>query len=122
MAGQVDFFNRLLIGFGTLWGFDSFEGLPDLDSQEVHEVGSIGDWRSGGFSAADALGVHNYPALVENMCVGRGSNPTQRTQCGIQLLFKLLVPGSPAPSWLMLGEPTPFQLIIHATRGPLHAD
>ena len=76
MAGQVRFFGRLAIGFGTLWGFDSFEGLPDPSSNEVGELASIADWRRGGFSAADALGVHTYDALVANISarIGRPSD------------------------------------------------
>ena len=67
MAGQSRFFELLGIQFGTLYGFDSFEGLPDLDPNETAEVGHIADWRAGGFSAADALGVHDYDALTRRI-------------------------------------------------------
>ena len=46
-------------GFGHLWGFDSFVGLPQ-ETKGEHLEGS--HWKPGGFSAADALGEWKLPA------------------------------------------------------------
>jgi hypothetical protein len=77
MAGLTRFLDKLEVHFGTLWGFDSFEGLPDPKLQELSELKRISDWRAGGFSAADALGMHDFGALVTNLTatIGRRGGP-----------------------------------------------
>lgn len=52
-------------GFGHLWGFDSFRGIPDEPKAE--QVYWTNDFRQGGYSAADALGVYNLTALMHNV-------------------------------------------------------
>ena len=51
-------------GFGHLWGFDSFVGLPQ-ETKGEHLEGS--HWKPGGFSAADALGEWKLPALLDQL-------------------------------------------------------
>lgn len=47
----------LKVAHGPMWGFDSFEGLPE----EAAGVALEGDeWKPGGFSAADQFGVYTY--------------------------------------------------------------
>lgn len=82
MAGQRKFFELLGLHFGTMWGFDSFEGLPQFLASEINETEVRiypRDWRAGAFSAADALGVHDYAALVANLTarIGRKDGPVE---------------------------------------------
>jgi len=49
-------------GFGHLWGFDSFTGLPEETEGQMLEGKH---WRQGGFSAADALGTYDEDALLQ---------------------------------------------------------
>ena len=51
-------------GFGRLYGFDSFTGLPNETSGERLEGPH---WNPGGFSAADALGEWNLPSLLARL-------------------------------------------------------
>lgn len=48
-------------GFGHLWGFDSFTGLP-AESPGLKVQGK--HWRAGGFSAADTMNEHKLESLV----------------------------------------------------------
>ena len=53
-------------GFGHLWGFDSFQGLPEESSEEQTIWAGLGhsDFGKGGFSAADALGQFQLNKLM----------------------------------------------------------
>ena len=53
-------------GFGQLWAFDSFQGIPEEPASE-NEALWTGDFRQGGYSAADALGVYDLESLVANI-------------------------------------------------------
>ena len=44
---------------GTMWGFDSFQGIPKVDSAEL----AVKEWGEGAYSAADATGIHVYSKL-----------------------------------------------------------
>ena len=50
--------------FGHLYGFDSFTGLPEETSGKMLEGKH---WNPGGFSAADALGMHSEDALLRHI-------------------------------------------------------
>jgi hypothetical protein len=53
----LDRFASLKVATGPMWGFDSFEGLPE----EAPGVALEGDeWKPGGFSAADQFGVYTF--------------------------------------------------------------
>ena len=55
---------RRVRGFGRLYGFDSFQGLPRETAGEKLE----GDhWRPGGFSAADAMGEWSLERLLQRL-------------------------------------------------------
>lgn len=53
---------RRLRGFGHLWGFDSFQGLP-VEAKGVRLEGR--HWLPGAFSAADALSEYSLPQLLQ---------------------------------------------------------
>lgn len=56
MKGWVDGMRRRNITFGHMWGFDSFEGLPDSDLQSHNKHrAKDSDWSAGGINAADQL-------------------------------------------------------------------
>ncbi|KAL3917608.1 MAG: hypothetical protein SGPRY_006341, partial [Prymnesium sp.] len=60
MAGQVYYFRELGVRFGTMWGFDSFIGLPA--EKEGHPLVTK-NWRVGAYSAADAFRTWKWPRL-----------------------------------------------------------
>ena len=51
-------------GFGQLWGFDSFTGLPS-EARGVRTEGR--HWNPGAFSSADAMSVHSSSALFNRL-------------------------------------------------------
>lgn len=51
-------------GFGRLWGFDSFSGLP-AETRGVKLEGK--HWREGAFSSADALGLYDQRELLRRI-------------------------------------------------------
>ena len=56
------------IKFNNLWGFDSFEGLPNEDSLMIKQGQTEGKhWKKGAFSAADALDEYNYEKLLKTI-------------------------------------------------------
>ena len=63
-AGSMKSLARRLRGFGHLYGFDSFSGLP-AEAPGSRLEGA--HWLPGGFSAADALGEWRLPALLRQM-------------------------------------------------------
>lgn len=64
-GGSMRAMAQKIRGFGHLWGFDSFIGLPKEAPGVYLEHG--GHWRPGGFSAADALQEHRLPVLLERV-------------------------------------------------------
>ena len=60
MAGVVLYLRDLRVRFGTLWGFDSFVGLP-AEAPGMNLV--TPNWRPGAYSAADALGRWRWSRL-----------------------------------------------------------
>jgi hypothetical protein len=48
----------------TIWGFDSFEGLPKESKNKKLEGKH---WKEGAFSACDALGIWNWPTLEKTI-------------------------------------------------------
>mmetsp|Transcript_25361 Transcript_25361/g.64437 ORF Transcript_25361/g.64437 Transcript_25361/m.64437 type:complete len:200 (-) Transcript_25361:136-735(-) len=56
--------SRHISGFGHLWGFDSFVGLPTETQGEPLEGPH---WRPGAFSAADAFASYSLDALLERL-------------------------------------------------------
>lgn len=57
MKFWLDRLAALKVEHGPMWGFDSFEGLPE----EAPGVALEGDeWKPGGFSAADQFGVYTF--------------------------------------------------------------
>ncbi|KAL1503125.1 hypothetical protein AB1Y20_011188 [Prymnesium parvum] len=60
MAGQVYYFHELRLRVGTMWGFDSFVGLPP--EQEGHPLVTK-NWRVGAYSAADAFRTWRWERL-----------------------------------------------------------
>ena len=60
MSGIVNYFRALHVRFGTLWGFDSFEGLPS--EAKGHKL-LTHNWRPGAYSAADALHTWSWSNL-----------------------------------------------------------
>ena len=63
-GGSMASIARRIRGFGHLWGFDSFSGLPSetagVSVEGVH-------WRPGAFSSADALGEWDEARLLEQL-------------------------------------------------------
>ena len=49
--------------FGHLYGFDSFQGIPEEPKEEQAAYWTT-DFRKGGYSAADAFNVYNLSALM----------------------------------------------------------
>ena len=63
-AGSMKSMARRLVGFGHLYGFDSFQGLPE---ETVGMPLEGKHWNPGGFSAADALGEWRLSALLPQL-------------------------------------------------------
>ena len=69
LSGIVRDLRSLNVSFGTLWGFDSFEGLPserfETNATAAQTMGQLegNHWKPGAWSAADALGVSSYTEL-----------------------------------------------------------
>ena len=63
-GGSMHGIARRVRGFGHMWGFDSFTGLP-RETEGLRLEGK--HWRPGGFSAADALGEWRLSALMANI-------------------------------------------------------
>jgi len=56
MKGWVDGFRRHNHTFGHMWGFDSFQGLPDSDlAKNSPHRAKDKDWQSGGINTVDQL-------------------------------------------------------------------
>ena len=62
MKAIVRYFDKLNLRFGVLWGFDSFEGLPLENADELPKF-TAGAWKPGSYSSADALNLHSYAEL-----------------------------------------------------------
>lgn len=63
-GGSMKMIAERVRGFDTLWGFDSFTGLPD----EISGIKREGrHWNPGAFSSADALGLFNSEKLFEQL-------------------------------------------------------
>ena len=56
-------FAKRVVGFGHLWGFDSFTGIPNGMQEWIPHA----SWQAGGMSASDALKVWNEKALFEKL-------------------------------------------------------
>ncbi|KAL1527764.1 hypothetical protein AB1Y20_009149 [Prymnesium parvum] len=69
-GGTMRAIGRRVPHFGRLWGFDSFQGLPE-ETRGLMLEGK--HWNAGGFSTADALGVYNETELLRRVyqVVGR---------------------------------------------------
>ena len=63
-GGSMAGIARNIPGFGTLWGFDSFTGLPAETPGQALEGAH---WRPGGFSSADALGEYRRDELFSRL-------------------------------------------------------
>eukprot|EP00966_Prymnesium_polylepis_P138565 3201447-Prymnesium_polylepis.1 len=63
-GGAMKMMARVLPAFRRLVGFDSFQGVPEEDSNT--DLGHP-TWKKGGFSAADALGVYNLDELMSQV-------------------------------------------------------
>ena len=76
LRGVNHYFGWLNVHYGTIWGFDSFEGLPK-ESGGVPAEGK--HWNPGGFSAADALHEHSYARLEQSLLqhIGRKNGGVQ---------------------------------------------
>mmetsp|Transcript_32492 Transcript_32492/g.103966 ORF Transcript_32492/g.103966 Transcript_32492/m.103966 type:complete len:293 (+) Transcript_32492:121-999(+) len=85
MKGWVDGFRRHNHTFGHMWGFDSFQGLPDSDlaKHEPHRAKDK-DWMAGGINTVDQLlpvlgeKARSYAAVRAHIIdkVGLGSERT----------------------------------------------
>ena len=64
MAGQVKYFRDLGVKFGTMWGFDSFIGLPP--EKEGHML-LTKNWKQGAYSAADALRTWRWDRVEKTL-------------------------------------------------------
>ena len=73
-GGTMRSIARRVSGFGRLWGFDSFTGLPAETKGKMLEGKH---WRPGGFSAADALRNYNRASLLEQILSHIDRNNTQ---------------------------------------------
>ena len=70
----------------TMWGFDSFQGIPSEESDSAagakyagaatYEKMVRGDWRAGSYNAADALQVYSFSALIQKLRTYIGLNRT----------------------------------------------
>lgn len=60
LAGIVLYLRDLNVRFGSVWGFDSFVGLPP---EEGGAKITSKNWRPGAYSAADALRAWNWSAV-----------------------------------------------------------
>lgn len=59
---------RQSVGIGHLWGFDSFQGIPEEAAEEQNAwSGTTAHFQRGGYSAADALRTHDTRSLVEKV-------------------------------------------------------
>ena len=74
MAGQVLYFRDLQVRFGTMWGFDSFVGLPPEapDAQLLTK-----NWKPGAYSTADALRLWNWPRVETALRKSIGRRPDE---------------------------------------------
>ena len=63
-GGTMASIARRVRGFGHLWGFDSFSGLP-VETAGVRLEGR--HWQQGAFSSADALGEWDEGRLLEGL-------------------------------------------------------
>ncbi len=63
-GGTMKGIAKRIHGFGRLWGFDSFQGLP-AESRDVALEGS--HWKPGAFSSADAMHEYQLPALLSRL-------------------------------------------------------
>ena len=69
-GGSLRQIPRVIRGFGNLWGFDSFVGLPEeKGGLWVPGMAQRGNshWREGGFSAADAFGLYDMSSLLNRI-------------------------------------------------------
>ena len=78
MAGQVELLRSLQVSFGTLWGFDSFVGLPAenltlASARRPRNVLEGQHWAPGSWSAADSLQTSSFETLRQHILrtVGR---------------------------------------------------
>ena len=76
MKAIVRYFGLLNLQFGVLWGFDSFEGLP-LENQDELPKFTKSAWKPGSYSSADALNLHSYSELATALTriIGRRDGP-----------------------------------------------
>lgn len=60
-------FNASATPLRTMWGFDSFSGLPEESPGTVRSQKSKGEWQSGDFSVAEVLGSHSYREVKQKL-------------------------------------------------------
>ena len=57
----------MLVGLNTsrshMWGFDSFQGMPDSDATDRAHHQHVSSWRSGGLNAAEQLKLTRWSEL-----------------------------------------------------------
>lgn len=68
MREWVKGFKQRGLSFGNMWGFDSFQGMPDSDlAKNDPHYKDDKSWQAGGLNTADQLKIYDFEKLKEHI-------------------------------------------------------